>query len=30
LALEVGAEHDIHCFSIKQLIEDNLPNLWQI
>jgi len=29
LALEVGAEHDIHCFSIKQLIEDNIPNLWK-
>ena len=28
LALEVGAEHDIHCFSIRQLIEDNLPEAW--
>ncbi|MCZ6642824.1 MAG: NAD-binding protein [Gammaproteobacteria bacterium] len=28
LALEVGAEHDINCFSIKQLIEDNIPSSW--
>jgi len=28
LALEVGAEHDIRCFSIKQLVEDNLPADW--
>ncbi len=28
LALEVGAEHDIRCFSIRQLIEDNLPENW--
>lgn len=30
LALEVGAEHGIHCFSIKQLIEDSIPDLWQV
>lgn len=29
LALEVGAEHGIHCFSIKQLIEDAILDLWQ-
>ncbi|MCZ6619625.1 MAG: NAD-binding protein [Gammaproteobacteria bacterium] len=28
LALEIGAEHDIKCFSIKQLIEDNIPASW--
>ena len=28
LALEVGAEHNINCFSIKQLIEDNIPLSW--
>ena len=28
LALEVGAEHDIQAFSIKQLVEDNLPASW--
>ncbi len=28
LALEVGAEHDINCISIKQLVEDNLPRAW--
>ena len=28
LALEVGEEHDINCFSIRQLIEDNLPFDW--
>ncbi len=28
LALEVGAEHDIQAFSIKQLVEDNLPETW--
>lgn len=28
LAVEVGAEHDINCFSIKQLMEDNLPADW--
>ncbi len=28
LALEVGAEHDINCISIKQLVEDNLPADW--
>ena len=27
LALEVGAEHGIHCFSIKQLIEDAILDL---
>jgi len=28
LAVEVGAEHDINSFSIKQLVEDNLPVSW--
>jgi len=28
LAREVGAEHDIRTFSIKQLVEDNLPQAW--
>lgn len=28
LAREVGAEHDIETFSIKQLMEDNLPAEW--
>lgn len=28
LALEVGAEHNINCFSIKQLVEDNIPLSW--
>lgn len=28
LAHEVGAEHDIRTFSIKQLVEDNLPQAW--
>ncbi len=28
LALEVGAEHDIKCISIKQLVEDNIPARW--
>lgn len=28
LAREVGAEHDIETFSIKQLMEDNLPEEW--
>ena len=28
LALEVGAENNINCFSIKQLIEDNIPLSW--
>jgi hypothetical protein len=28
LALEVGAEHDIETFSIKQLVEDNVPKEW--
>jgi len=28
LAREVGAEHDIRAFSIKQLVEDNLPQAW--
>ena len=28
LALEVGAEHGINAFSIKQLVEDNLPQSW--
>lgn len=28
LALEVGAEHDIGTFSIKQLVEDNVPQKW--
>jgi voltage-gated potassium channel Kch len=28
LAQEVGAEHDIQTFSIKQLVEDNLPKDW--
>lgn len=28
LALEIGAEHNIQAFSIKQLVEDNLPNSW--
>ena len=28
LALQIGDENDIHCFSIKQLIEDNIPTSW--
>jgi Trk K+ transport system NAD-binding subunit len=28
LAEEVGAEHDIETFSIRQLVEDNLPKEW--
>ncbi len=28
LALEVGLEHGINAFSIKQLVEDNLPASW--
>ena len=28
LALEVGAEHDIHCISLRQLVEDNIPQDW--
>lgn len=28
LALDVGAEHDIGTFSIKQLVEDNVPQDW--
>jgi len=28
LALEVGAEHQINSFSIKQLFEDNIPGAW--
>ncbi|MEM8765844.1 MAG: NAD-binding protein [Pseudomonadota bacterium] len=28
LAQEVGAEHDIETFSIKQLVEDNVPKEW--
>ena len=28
LALEVGEEHDIGTFSIKQLVEDNVPQDW--
>ncbi len=28
LALEVGAEHDINSFSIRQLVEDNIPAEW--
>ena len=28
LALEVGTENNINCFSIKQLIEDNIPLSW--
>ena len=28
LALEVGVEHDIGMFSIKQLVEDNVPQDW--
>ncbi len=28
LALDVGAEHDIGTFSIKQLVEDNMPQEW--
>ena len=28
LALDVGVEHDIGTFSIKQLVEDNLPQDW--
>ena len=28
LAREVGAEHEIETFSIKQLVEDNLPEHW--
>ncbi|MGE0621430.1 MAG: hypothetical protein AB7O54_02360 [Pseudomonadales bacterium] len=28
LAREVGAKHDIRTFSIKQLVEDNLPPAW--
>ncbi len=28
LALEVGREHGINAFSIKQLLEDNLPASW--
>ena len=25
---EIGADHDIQAFSIKQLVEDNLPESW--
>lgn len=28
LALQVGAEHDISYFSIRQLVEDNIPAEW--
>ena len=28
LALEIGREHGIEAFSIKQLVEDNLPRSW--
>ena len=28
LALEVGAEYDINCISIRQLVEDNIPQDW--
>ncbi len=28
LALDVGREHGINAFSIKQLVEDNLPASW--
>ena len=28
LALQVGAEHDINSFSIRQLVEDNIPVEW--
>jgi hypothetical protein len=28
LAREVGVEHDIRTFSIKELVEDNLPQAW--
>ncbi len=28
LALQVGAEHDINYFSIRQLVEDNIPVEW--
>lgn len=28
LAIEVGAEHQIKSFSIKQLVEDNIPDNW--
>jgi len=28
LAAEIGAEHDISTFSIKQLVEENLPKAW--
>jgi Trk K+ transport system NAD-binding subunit len=28
LAAELGAEHDISTFSIKQLVEENLPKAW--
>lgn len=28
LALQVGAEHDINYFSIRQLVEDNIPAEW--
>lgn len=28
LALEIGAEHGIHAFSIAQLVEDNIPDRW--
>jgi hypothetical protein len=28
LVQEVGAEHDIQTFSIKELVEDNLPPHW--
>ncbi|MCZ0941436.1 MAG: NAD-binding protein [Gammaproteobacteria bacterium] len=28
LALQVGAEHDINYFSIRQLVEDNIPSEW--
>jgi hypothetical protein len=27
-ALEVGAEHGVNAFSIRQLVEDNLPAEW--
>ena len=28
LAEEVGAEHDIEAFSIRQLVEENIPDAW--
>lgn len=27
-ALQVGADHDIHCISITQLMEENIPPTW--